>query len=98
MAAISPDNYSGPFELFLPTTVGRMLTGRPNKFTAWLREQGILYKKGKSLKAKLRYENLGYLMYETTGDESAAWDQVYFTRRGMNWVTQKYKEAESGNS
>jgi len=89
---LTPDNHLGQMELYLPTTVGRALMGKPNKFTKWCREKKILHYKGKSLRANLRYENRGYLLYQTTGDDTASWEQVYFTDLGYRWISKKFKE------
>lgn len=84
-----PDNYLQDQALYLPTTVGRYLTGRPRRFTQWLVENKVLYREGRALKARLKWENQGYLCYQSTGDEDN-YEQVYFTEQGLAWIESRY--------
>lgn len=82
------------FGLYLPTTVGKIIMGKPNAFCQWLVDNKIMYRKGKHkfLAPMSPYDQKekGYFKIKTSVYSGKSTAQSYFTPRGLCWVQAKY--------
>ncbi len=80
--------------LFLPSTVGKMVMGNPNKFCQWLVDEGVMFRRGSggALIPKSPYDqkSRGYFKVKVTKFEDKSTFQTYFTPRGVAWIQARY--------
>ncbi len=80
--------------LFLPTMVGKMITGEPNKFCQWLVDNKIMYRKGKEKTlvpmSPYDHKDKGYFYVKMSMSKGKAHAQTFFTSRGICWIQVAY--------
>lgn len=82
--------------LILPSIAGKIIMGKPNKFTEWCRDLGILFKRNDhgKLYPNARYQSKGYMTVKPklNMSQNKTYDQVYFTPEGLIWITEKWNK------
>lgn len=78
--------------LYLPSTVGKIVTGHPNNFCQWLVDNGIMFRKGDKLLPMAKYTDK-YFEVKVSTFKSKSKEQSYFTPRGLAWIEAKYLKA-----
>ncbi len=77
--------------LLLPSSVGKLISGEPNKFCQWLVDNKIMFRKGSNniLMPYSQYDKKYFEIKVSTYKDKSTF-QSYFTPRGVLWVQAKF--------
>lgn len=88
------DELAETYGLYLPTTVGKIVMGKPNTFCQWLVDSNIMYRKGKHNilvpKSPFDRKEKDYFKIKVSTYKNSSGPQTYFTPRGLCWIQARY--------
>ena len=84
---------------FLPQVAGKMITRHPNLYIQQLVDEGVLYRRGKSLLPTQQYQDSDYFVVKASYNAvtNKTFAQMYITPKGLAWLTKRTNK-KGGNS